>query len=113
MVGVPLKAPVVVLNVMPAGAAGEIENDVIAPPVEFTVNPVARVLTIRVSLVDDKVNAGAATTTAKVKVLLAVPEAFVAVTVYTVAAAILVGVPLNAPVVVLNVIPAGAAGEIE
>ena len=57
-VGVPLNAPVVVLNVMPAGAAGEIAKEAIAPPVEVTVNPLAAAFTVAVSLDAERVKSG-------------------------------------------------------
>jgi len=58
------------------------------------------------------VNAGAATLTVSVNVLVAVPVGPVAVIVYTVADCTVVGVPVNKPVDVLNVKPAGAGGLI-
>ena len=51
--------------------------------------------------------------TVKANVRVAEPEAFVAVTTYSVAVFTVVGEPDNNPVDVLNDIPAGAAGEIE
>ena len=51
--------------------------------------------------------------TVKVNVRVAEPDAFVAVTTYSVADLTVVGEPDNNPVDVLNDIPAGAAGEIE
>jgi hypothetical protein len=51
--------------------------------------------------------------TVKVKVLVADPTALVAVIVKSIASAIDVGVPVNSPVVVLKLIPAGAVGVIE
>jgi len=51
--------------------------------------------------------------TVKVNVRAAEPDAFVAVTTYSVAVLTVVGEPDNNPVDVLNDIPAGAAGEIE
>jgi hypothetical protein len=50
-----------------------------APPVELIVNPVAAVLTVRVSDDDESVKAGAATLTVKVNVCVVDPDAFVAV----------------------------------
>jgi hypothetical protein len=50
-----------------------------APPVELIVNPVATVLTVRVSDDDESVKAGAATLTVKVNVCVVDPDAFVAV----------------------------------
>ena len=55
---------------------------------------------------------GAARVTVSVNVALALPVAFVAVIVYAVADCTVVGVPVNKPVEVLNVKPAGAAGLI-
>ena len=57
-------------------------------------------------------NAGAANVTVSVNVTDAVLVAFVAVIVYAVADCTAVGVPVNKPVEVLNVKPAGAAGLI-
>jgi len=51
--------------------------------------------------------------TVKVNVRAAEPDAFVAVTTYSVAVLTVVGEPDNNPVDVLNTMPAGAAGEIE
>jgi hypothetical protein len=81
VVGVPVKAPVEVSKLMPAGAEGEIEYVATAPPVEETVKPVAAVLTVRFSELDESVKAGAATTTVNVKILVNDPVALVAVTV--------------------------------
>jgi hypothetical protein len=55
----------------------------IAPPVEFAVNPVARVFTVLLSVDAESVKAGAASAavTVRVKVRVVLPEAFVAVTV--------------------------------
>ena len=50
--------------------------------------------------------------TVSVKVRVAVPVAFVAVIVYTVAACTVDGMPDNDPVKILNEVPAGAAGLI-
>ena len=111
VVGVPLNAPVVVLKVMPAGAAGEMAKLAIAPPVDVTVKPVDAVLTVVVSLEEESVNAGAPNATIKVNVLEYEPVALVPVMVYAVAVAVVVGVPLKAPVLALKVMPAGAAGE--
>ena len=57
-------------------------------------------------------NAGAGAVTVSVNVAVAVPVAFVAVIVYAVADCTVVGVPVNKPVDVLNVKPAGAGGLI-
>ena len=56
--------------------------------------------------------AGPANVTVRVKVAVAVPVAFLAVIVYTVALCTVDGVPDNNPVDVLNEVPAGAAGLI-
>jgi hypothetical protein len=113
VVGVPVSAPVLVLKLIPAGVA-LMAKLAMAPPVELIVNPVAAVLTVRVSDDDESVKAGVASAaaTVKVNVLVADPVALVAVIVYAVALCVEVGVPLSNPVVVLNVRPAGAAGEI-
>ena len=55
---------------------------------------------------------GTGAVTVSVNVCVAVLVAFVAVIVYTVADFTAVGVPVNKPVEVLNVKPAGAAGLI-
>ena len=55
---------------------------------------------------------GTGAVTVSVNVCVAVPVAFVAVIVYAVADFTAVGVPVNKPVEVLNVKPAGAAGLI-
>jgi hypothetical protein len=80
-VGVPVNAPVEVLKLIPAGAAGEIAKLAIAPPVEEIVKPVATVLTVLVSADDVRVKAGGARTaiTVKENVLVADPVALVAV----------------------------------
>ena len=82
-----------------------------APPVELMVNPVAAVLTVRFSDEAESVKAGAASAAVTVNVNVAVvePLALVAVTVYAVAPATDVGVPVSAPVEVLKLIPAGVA----
>jgi len=72
--------PVVVSKLIPGGVALMLKL-AIAPPVEVIVNPVAGVLTVRVSDDEERVNAGAASVTVNAKVLVAVPDAFVAVTV--------------------------------
>ena len=60
VVGVPVNAPVEVLKLIPAGAAGEIAKLEIAPPVEVIENPVAAVFTTLDSDEDVSVKAGAA-----------------------------------------------------
>ena len=61
-VGVPLRAPVIVLKVSPAGADGEMEYEATAPPVEIVVNPKIGEPVDVDSLVLERVNAGALTT---------------------------------------------------
>ena len=82
MLGVPLRAPVVELKLIPGGVA-LILKLAIAPPVELIVNPVAGVSTVLLSVEEDKVNAGAAgpAVTVRLNVWVALPDAFVAVTV--------------------------------
>jgi hypothetical protein len=58
-VGVPVKAPVEVLKLMPAGIA-LIAKLAIAPPVELMVNPVAKMFAVRVSDEEERVKAGTA-----------------------------------------------------
>ena len=69
VVGVPLNAPVEVLKLMPAGAAGEIAKLVISPPVELIVNPVATVFTVLLSDDDVRSKAGAARVEGKTAVI--------------------------------------------
>jgi hypothetical protein len=80
VVGVPVSAPVLVLKLIPAGVA-LMAKLAMAPPVELIVNPVATVLTVRVSDDDESVKAGAASAAATVKVNVCVvdPVALVAV----------------------------------
>jgi len=80
VVGVPVSAPVLVLKLIPAGVA-LMAKLAMAPPVELIVNPVAAVLTVRVSADDVRVKAGVARTaiTVKENVLVADPVALVAV----------------------------------
>jgi hypothetical protein len=59
-VGVPESNPVEVLKVSPAGAAGEMEYEAIAPPVDVIVYPVIALLTGLDSEAEEIVNAGAA-----------------------------------------------------
>jgi uncharacterized membrane protein len=67
-----------VLKLIPAGVA-LIAKLAMAPPVELIVNPVAAVLTVRVSDELERVKAGAATLTVNVNVCVVLPDAFVAV----------------------------------
>ena len=55
--GVPDSAPVVVSKLIPGGVA-LIEKLAIAPPDELTVNPVAEVFTVLLSVVEDRVKVG-------------------------------------------------------
>ena len=57
----PLNCPVELLKVRPAGAAGEIEYEVIAPPVEVLVTVVIALLTVTLCDADESVKAGAGT----------------------------------------------------
>ena len=68
MFGVPVRAPVAVLKLIPGGVA-LILKLAIAPPVELIVKPVAVVLTVLLSEDAERVNAGAAT---KLVILLTV-----------------------------------------
>ena len=56
---------------------------------------------------------GAISFTCITTVVVPLPPAFVAVTVYTVEGEITVGVPLSSPVVALNAKPVGSAGAID
>jgi hypothetical protein len=58
-----VSAPVEVLKLIPGGVA-LIAKLAMAPPVELIVNPVAAVLTVRVSEEEERVKAGAANGTA-------------------------------------------------
>ena len=60
MFGVPVRAPVDVLRLIPGGVV-LILKLAIAPPVELMVKPVAVVLTVLLSEDAERVNAGAAT----------------------------------------------------
>jgi hypothetical protein len=109
--GVPVKAPVDVLKLIPGGVA-LIPKLAIVPPVDVAiVNPVAAVFTVLLSDAEERVKAGAARAAVTVKVNVCVEEAvaFVAVIVKTVDVAIVVGVPVSAPVVVLKIIPGEVA----
>jgi hypothetical protein len=64
-----------VLKLIPAGEDGEIAKLAMVPPVELIVNPVAAVLTVRVSEEDDSVNAGAAKAAETIKLLHVLPTA--------------------------------------
>jgi hypothetical protein len=59
-VGVPVSNPVEELNVVPAGAAGEMAKLEIAPPVDVMVYPEIALFTVFVSATDERANAGAA-----------------------------------------------------
>ena len=66
--GVPVRAPVLLLKLIPGGVALMLNLE-IAPPVEVAVNPVAVVFTVLLSEEEDKVNAGLVT---KLVILLTV-----------------------------------------
>jgi hypothetical protein len=109
VVGVPVSAPVVVLKLIPGGVA-LIAKLVMAGPVEIMVKPVATVLLNRVSDEEERVKTGGCgALTVNVNVCVVDPSPFVAVIVYTVAGATVVGVPVSAPVDVLKLIPGGVA----
>jgi hypothetical protein len=55
--GVPVKAPVLILKLIPGGVE-LIAKLEIAPPVEVVVNPVAAVSTVLLSVEEDNENAG-------------------------------------------------------
>jgi hypothetical protein len=59
-VGLPVNRPVVVLKLIPAGAAGEMLNDAIAPPMELIVKPEIGLETYTTSSALDSENCGAA-----------------------------------------------------
>jgi len=79
VVGVPERAPVVVLKLIPGGVA-LIAKLVMAGPVELTVNPVATALTVLVSDDEERVKTGKPITV-NVNVCVLDPSPFVAVTV--------------------------------
>ena len=66
--GVPVRAPVLLLKLIPGGVALMLNLE-ITPPVEVVVNPVAVVFTVLLSEEEDKVNAGLVT---KLVILLTV-----------------------------------------
>ena len=68
VLGVPVRAPVLLLKLIPGGVALMLNLE-IAPPVEVAVNPVAVVFTVLLSEEEDKVNAGLVT---KLVILLTV-----------------------------------------
>ena len=109
--GVPVRAPVDVLKLIPGGVA-LIPKLAIVPPVDVAiVNPVAAVFTVLLSDAEERVKAGAAraAVTVNVKVCVVEAVAFVAVIVKAVTVATVFGVPVSAPVVVLKIIPGGVA----
>jgi hypothetical protein len=61
VVGAPVRVPVEVSKLIPAGVA-EREKLAMSPPVEFVVNAVPDVKYVRVAEDEDRVNAGAETT---------------------------------------------------
>ena len=65
MLGVPVRAPVIVLKLIPGGVALMLKL-AIAPPVELIVNPVADVFTVLLSVEEDNVKVGAS----KIAILL-------------------------------------------
>lgn len=112
-VGVPEIAPVEVENDRPAGSVDEIDQDVTAPPLEVgvTVVMVESLLNVRklgLYVTED----GATSLTTIVNVVVPLPPAFVAVTVYVPDDVIAVGVPDIAPVELEMLRPAGNVGDI-
>jgi hypothetical protein len=73
VVGAPVRVPVEVSKLIPAGVA-EIAKLAINPPVELVVNAVPDVKYVRVSDEDERVNVGAATTV--VNVIVETKEVF-------------------------------------
>ena len=114
-VGVPDIVPVVLSIDRPAGSAGVIDHESTAPPVPedgvaaVIAESFASVMKVGLYATDD----GAISLTWMVKVAVPVPPALVAVTVYDVDEDTADGVPPTAPVELLNVNPAGSAGEID
>jgi hypothetical protein len=116
-VGVPLTAPVVVLNAKPmsvSGASGLTANETGAvPPLAVTgVNVGIRVFTVPVVLGTACVVVSASFTVSVNVWDEFAAAASVTVTVKTVAASVVVGVPLTSPVLVLKLIPVGSAAPL-
>ena len=111
-VGVPEIAPVEVSKDKPAGSVGVTDQEVIAPPLAVGVAVV-----MVTSFVNEKglplkaTDAGAASLTTMVTVVVALPPVLVAVTVYAAEDVITVGVPEISPVEVSKMRPVGRLGE--
>ena len=113
-VGVPEMAPVDVLKERPLGSDGEIDHEVIAPPLALGVAVVMAESLVSVNglplyTMDD----GAMSLTVMVTVAVELPPELLAVTVYCVWDETAVGVPEMAPVELENRRPAGSVGEID
>ena len=114
VVGVPEMAPVDVLKERPLGSDGEIDHEVIAPPLALGVAVVMAESLVNVNglplyTMDD----GAISLTVMVTVAVELPPELLAVTVYCVWDETAVGVPEMAPVELENRRPAGSVGEID
>tara|TARA_B100000674_G_scaffold301441_1_gene250260 strand:- start:6282 stop:6728 length:447 start_codon:yes stop_codon:yes gene_type:complete len=113
-VGVPEIVPVELSIDRPAGSVGVIDQESTVPPVPedgvaaVIAESFASVMKVGLYATDD----GAISLTWMVNVAVPVPPALVAVTVYDVDGDTADGVPPTAPVELLNVNPAGSAGEI-
>ena len=113
-VGVPEMAPVDVLKERPLGSDGEIDHEVIAPPLALGVAVVMAESLVSVNglplyTMDD----GAMSLTVMVTVAVELPPELLALTVYCVWDETAVGVPEMAPVELENRRPAGSVGEID
>ena len=113
-VGVPEMAPVDVLKERPLGSDGEIDHEMIAPPLALGVAVVMAESLVSVNglplyTMDD----GAMSLTVMVTVAVELPPELLAVTVYCVWDETAVGVPEMAPVELENRRPAGSVGEID
>src|SRR5882757_10077303 len=105
--------PSVVLNVRPAGNAGEMDQEVTAPPVEAGVRVAVGSPTASATRPLGYLAAGATSLTDMTRLAVALPPLFVAVSVYVACAVTAVAVPVIEPEVVLRVSPDGNAGVTE
>jgi hypothetical protein len=105
--------PSAVLNVRPAGSAGETLQEVIAPPVEVGVRVAVGSPMFKATRPLAYLTVGTTSLTDRTREKVLLPLELLAVMVYVDCEASAVGVPVMTPVVVLNVRPAGSAGEIE
>ena len=107
-------SPVLASKLIPVSViAGDIENPVIAVPVELMVYPAIADPTVATSKLEESVNAGGPYLTVKVYVAVAELVEFEPVIVYVVSVAAAVGTPEINPVVVSNERPADSAGVME